>query len=87
MLPIIVDLYRYGRYNKIRIKTTIRNYGVHTMTLNFFKDVLFDELNECSRLPIRNITAIDKVNIFIIEMTDGSIFVLHCSARDKKTAI
>lgn len=50
------------------------------MTLNYFKDLLFDEINESSILPIRDITANDTESTFTIRMEDGSVFVLQCIA-------
>ena len=51
------------------------------MTLNFFKDLLFDEINESSIFPIWDITVNDEETSFTIEMTDGSVFVLKCIAE------
>lgn len=49
------------------------------MDLNYFKDLLFDTINESS-LPIQDIDTHDRDNLMIIKMTDGTSFTLR-SAR------
>ncbi len=47
------------------------------MELNYFKDILFDLINEWDQ-EIRDIRANDKEDLFWIVMGDGSVFRLHC---------
>lgn len=46
------------------------------MDLAYFKDYLFEALNESESLPIRNIDVWDRKNIFYIHLNDGSSFIL-----------
>lgn len=48
------------------------------MDLNYFKDRLFEVLNESEELNISDISADDVRNIFAIEMADGSVFEIEC---------
>lgn len=48
------------------------------MEINFFKDILFDLINESNDLDISRIEANDKENSFRITMTDGSCFLIRC---------
>ncbi len=47
------------------------------MELNYFKDILFDLINEWDQ-NILEIIANDKENLFWVVMGDGSVFRLHC---------
>ena len=48
------------------------------MKLNYFKDKLFDLLNEAEDMRIKDITTIDKEDKFMVEILDGSIFEIKC---------
>lgn len=48
------------------------------MDLNYFKDLIFDTINESS-LPIQDIDTHDRDNLMIIKMIDGSVFTLRSS--------
>lgn len=48
------------------------------MELNYFKDKLFDLLNETDNMDIRDIEANDKENTFQILLRDGNVFELEC---------
>lgn len=48
------------------------------MRLNFFKDNLFELLNESNSLKIVDIETNDLCNLFIIETIDGSLFEIEC---------
>lgn len=48
------------------------------MTLNYFKDHLFDLLNESELLDAQNIEWDDKTNTFQITVFDGTKFDLYC---------
>lgn len=48
------------------------------MKLNFFKDKLFEMLNESSSLEIADIETDDLSNVFKVETTDGSMFEIEC---------
>ncbi len=47
------------------------------MELNYFKDILFDLLNEWDQ-NVLEIISDDKKNLFWVVMEDGSTFRLHC---------
>lgn len=47
------------------------------MDLNFFKDKLFDVINESDELDIADIQADDDKDLFLIVMKDGSVFALR----------
>ena len=53
------------------------------MTLNYFKDVLFDIINDCYRFDIIDILADDKNNTFTIIFDDCEI-TIKCSQKSKK---
>lgn len=47
------------------------------MDLNYFKDKLFDVINESDELDIADIQADDEKDLFLIAMNDGSVFALR----------
>ena len=50
------------------------------MELNYFKDKLFDLLNESDELDISDITAEDRKDLLTVTMGDGSVFRVICQA-------
>lgn len=48
------------------------------MELNFFKDKLFELLDESRSLEICDIETDDLSNTFTLETTDGSMFQIEC---------
>ncbi len=54
------------------------------MELNYFKDVLFDLMNESDALPIAQIAVYDRENRFEVVCTDGSVIEVTCRARDER---
>lgn len=48
------------------------------MELNYFKDKLFDLLNESDELDLSDIIADDRRGLFTVSMADGSQFELLC---------
>lgn len=48
------------------------------MELNYFKDKLFDILNETDDLDISDISADDRNDRFLIYLADGSVFEVEC---------
>lgn len=48
------------------------------MKFNFFKDKIFEALDEISDFLIVDIDADDVKNIFKIETEDGSVFEIEC---------
>ncbi len=48
------------------------------MELNYFKDQLFDLLNESDDLDISDIRADDRNHLFTVSMADGSVFEIVC---------
>ena len=46
------------------------------MDINFFKDQLFDLINESNELDVADIQSDDKNNTFKIKVTDGSSFTV-----------
>ncbi len=55
------------------------------MELNYFKDILFDHINEWDQ-DILDIVTVDREDLFWITMGDGSVFQLHCSKADSAPA-
>ena len=51
---------------------------VTEMDLNYFKDKLFDLLNDSDGLDISDITTDDRRGLFTVSTTDGSTFELLC---------
>lgn len=48
------------------------------MTLNDFKDWLFDLLNEVDADTLTDIETKDSLNTFQLSMADGSVFEIEC---------
>ncbi len=48
------------------------------MELNYFKDKLFDILNDSEEMDICNIKSDDQKDSFIISIADGSTFEIVC---------
>lgn len=48
------------------------------MELNYFKDKLFDLLNESDELNLSDISSDDRRDLFTISTSDGSTFELLC---------
>ena len=48
------------------------------MELNYFKDKLFDLLNDSDELDISDINTDDRRGLFTISTTDGSQFEILC---------
>lgn len=48
------------------------------MELNYFKDQVFDLLNDADNINIRDIETNDKENLFTVLLQNGSIFELKC---------
>lgn len=51
------------------------------MTLDDFKDVLFDLINESDALHIAEIRTYDKENRFEIVTSDGAVFEVSCRMK------
>lgn len=51
---------------------------VTEMDLNYFKDKLFDLLNDSDGLNIADIVTDDRRGLFTVNTTDGSTFELLC---------
>ena len=51
---------------------------VTEMDLNYFKDQLFDLLNDSDDLNIADIVTDDRCGLFTVNTTDGSTFELLC---------
>ena len=51
---------------------------VTEMELDYFKDQLFDLLNESDAMDISDITADDRHDLFIVSTADGGQFELLC---------
>ena len=48
------------------------------MDLNYFKDQIFDLLNESDELDISDIKAEDRKDLFTVTTGDGSVFWVIC---------
>ncbi len=55
------------------------------MELNYFKDILFDLLNEWDQ-DVADIRESQKENLIWVEMGDGSVFRLHCEKEPPQSA-
>ena len=53
------------------------------MDLTFFKDILFDLINECDAFPLRDLRVYDRENRFEIETTEGRTFELLIREQKK----
>lgn len=47
------------------------------MDLNYFKDKLFDVINESDELDISDIQTDDSKDLFMVVMKDGSVFAFR----------
>ena len=56
----------------------IKLKAVVIMELNYFKDKLFDLLNETDELDITDLNMEDRKNLLTVSMSDGSIFEIIC---------
>jgi len=54
------------------------------MELNYFKDKLFDLLNESDGMGIADLNAEDRKNLLTVTTEDGSIFELVCREVTEK---
>lgn len=52
------------------------------MDLNFFKDILFDLINESDALDVADIQCDDRANTFTVLMKDGTSFLLHVTKME-----
>ena len=48
------------------------------MKLEYFKDKLFDLLNDADTITIKDIETNDKEGTFRVSMQDGSVFEVRC---------
>ncbi len=53
-------------------------YGYLEMNIEYFKDKLFDLLNDADNIGIINIETYDKENIFKIFFQNGTIYEIEC---------
>lgn len=67
---------QFGLYKDI-----VRFIPEQFMTLNYFKDLLFDIINETDTIPIRDIVVDDDANTFTIETLDGCTFLLFLNKK------
>ena len=56
------------------------------MDFAFFKDVLFDLINECERFDILSIDTYDAENRFVIHTPEGQSFELRLTKKTEPTA-
>ena len=47
------------------------------MDLDYFKDILFDLINESDALDVDDIQSDDRANKFLVLMKDGMAFSIH----------
>lgn len=52
------------------------------MELNYFKDILFDLLNESDELDVADIQSDDTANTFLVSMKDETSFLVQVSAAE-----
>lgn len=51
------------------------------LDLNYFKDKLFDILNESDELELSDITVDDRHDLLTVSTADGSVFELQCRKK------
>ncbi|MDE5596275.1 MAG: hypothetical protein K2J04_00400 [Lachnospiraceae bacterium] len=60
------------------------------MELNYFKDKIFDLLNDADNMAIKDMEANDKENKIVIQLQNGSVFEIEChqleAAKKGKTS-
>ena len=66
---------------------TILSQEKHKVILDFFKDILFDVINESDELGITDIYTYDREDLFLITMADESEFEIILIYNKKKTKI
>ena len=54
------------------------------MDLNYFKDVLFDLMNESDALDVEDIQSDDKENRFVVTVRGGATFSVQITPVDEK---
>lgn len=54
------------------------------MDLNYFKDVLFDLMNESDALDVEDIQSDDKANRFVVTVRCGTTFSVQITLVDEK---
>ena len=47
------------------------------MDVNYFKDILFDLMNESDALDVADIQSDDRANTFLVTTKDGTAFSVH----------
>lgn len=52
------------------------------MTLDYFKDKLFDILNETDELDITDICVDDRADLLTVSIAGGSVFQIECRQAD-----
>ncbi|MBQ6431364.1 MAG: hypothetical protein IJJ99_05780 [Oscillospiraceae bacterium] len=55
------------------------------MDVNYFKDILFDLMNESDALDVADIQSDDRANTFTVLMKDGTSFLLHVTKMENRT--
>ncbi len=63
--------------------TNEKGMEICSMTLNFFKDILFELLNNMDEHILADIEADDRRNIFQLWMADGCGFEIECRKLNK----
>lgn len=53
------------------------------MDINYFKDVLFDLMNESDALDVEDIQSDDKENQFVVTVRGGATFSVQITPLDK----
>lgn len=48
------------------------------MELNYFKDKMFDLLNDADNMGIMDIAVNDRADKILVQLADGSVFALEC---------
>ena len=53
------------------------------MDLNYFKDILFDLINESDALDVADIQSDDRANTFTVTTKDGASFLVHITKIER----
>jgi hypothetical protein len=69
----------YRKWKQIQEQKTINiRTEAYRMTLDFFKDILFELLNDMDEHMLADIVADDRKNSFALWMADGCGFEIKC---------
>lgn len=75
---LILEYLRKNEYTNREKKTGYGKRGYEDMGLDYFKDKIFEAIDEINDFEIADIDTDDLKNVFTVETADGSIFEIEC---------